>query len=409
MEEVLLLLEAAWQCYCGPANDLKARTDHKGAFGGVSEPPVSIESISFLLVNVKGAICTKPGISAGTKRQPSVDANIELLDKYTTKGANPEPAPSEKRPSALTKDHDLVRDTSYDALTPVVFGPNGSGYKGNDRSQKDHAATSAIYDYRGSYTRLERGRGGTPPGDDSDSDDKDDTPGGGRGPGRGGGDGPPEGESGSKMKRKEQVIPPRPASPLGEGFMMWGCCYCLGHAAMGIETTPACPGCSHFRCDYCPIEVVKVRESEIIRAKPRELATEGKEPTKQSRHRRHWRKVRWNKRGSRIRKLLTVSVRQTQAASEHQTQPAPVKEPEVTVVRQSRHTSPAVAQPEQTLAAPACQSQAQSSSWQIQGGETRLRLRNFHLAQGSSSKTTPSEEQAIELSDLDFGKLAISQ
>jgi len=111
----------------------------------------------------------------------------------------------------------VVRKTDRDTLAPIVFGPNGSGYKGKDKSHQDHAASSAVYDYGGSYTQLGRGRGRPAPDDDSDPDDIDDTPGGGDGPGRGGGGGPPGGERSSKPHHKM----PRQISPVGGWGQEW--------------------------------------------------------------------------------------------------------------------------------------------------------------------------------------------
>jgi hypothetical protein len=61
-----------------------------------------------------------------------------------------------------------------------------------------------------------------------------------------GGDGPARGH---KDDRKEYVR---------EWF--WACCNCGAHAGMSTGSV-GCPGCDHVRCDYCPMEVVKIRVS----------------------------------------------------------------------------------------------------------------------------------------------------
>jgi hypothetical protein len=40
--------------------------------------------------------------------------------------------------------------------------------------------------------------------------------------------------------------------------ILWACCNCGGQASMGVEGTPSCPGCYHYRCDHCPTEKHKV-------------------------------------------------------------------------------------------------------------------------------------------------------
>jgi hypothetical protein len=40
-------------------------------------------------------------------------------------------------------------------------------------------------------------------------------------------------------------------------------CYCAKHAAMSTSINVACPGCQHIRCDYCPVESVKIRAPEF--------------------------------------------------------------------------------------------------------------------------------------------------
>ncbi len=39
---------------------------------------------------------------------------------------------------------------------------------------------------------------------------------------------------------------------------LWTCCWCPQSSGMDKYATPGCPICSHFRCDYCVIERVKL-------------------------------------------------------------------------------------------------------------------------------------------------------
>jgi hypothetical protein len=43
----------------------------------------------------------------------------------------------------------------------------------------------------------------------------------------------------------------------------WGCCYCSAHASMStfIES---CPGCTHLRCNDCPMEAVKISSANNV-------------------------------------------------------------------------------------------------------------------------------------------------
>jgi hypothetical protein len=107
----------------------------------------------------------------------------------------------------------------FAAQKPIVFGPNGSGYKGKDKSHQNYAATSAMYDFRGSYTQRGRGRGGQPPDDDSDADEEDKPP---RRGGPGGGRGPPNGEPAANPK-KEKMLKGKGKGSKAYSEWFWAC------------------------------------------------------------------------------------------------------------------------------------------------------------------------------------------
>lgn len=39
---------------------------------------------------------------------------------------------------------------------------------------------------------------------------------------------------------------------------LWSCCQCGVHAAMSVDATLGCPSCCSLRCEYCPLEQVKL-------------------------------------------------------------------------------------------------------------------------------------------------------
>jgi hypothetical protein len=142
-------------------------------------------------------------ILAGSKRKYSED-QIEPdspVGCTETKDIDAKPTSIELASTERTEDHASVDDLNPVLQNPIVCGPNGSGYKGKDRSKEDYNAASAIFDYKGSYGELSRGKRRQILNEESDSDDLDDAAGGGGGPGRG--RGPPSGEPSAVRKQKK--------------------------------------------------------------------------------------------------------------------------------------------------------------------------------------------------------------
>lgn len=189
-----------------------------------------------------------------------------------------------------TEDHASSDDLNFDLQNPIACGPNGSGYKGKVRSKGDYNAASAIFDYKGSYGELGRGKRRQIINEESGSDDLDDTAGGGGGPGPG--RGPPSGEPSAVRKQKKLE---KNTAKRTEKYWewKWACvsldwtpswsiisanlsqCECHGHAAMDILATGFCPGCQHTRCEHCPLESAeRIRHTKC--APPTSLAQFGR-------------------------------------------------------------------------------------------------------------------------------------
>jgi len=277
MAAATLVIAIAWQWYNLRANALTIENDescqtisvkkrpikggNKGTFLPVFDTRAS-RSDGSLHFTVTGGPSSTVSAFAGTNRKHSED----LVDSHTKHGPNPctetkktesktylEPSESDQPSLSQKEDHASVGDASGESQAPIVFGPNGSGYKGQHKSQKDYTATSAMYDYQGSYTQLGRKRHRAPD-EDSDSDDADDSAGGGGGPGSGGG--PPNGEPNLKVRKKK---PEKAAGKYHESYRewKWGCCGCGNESGMDITATWFCPGCQHLRCEHCELESVK--------------------------------------------------------------------------------------------------------------------------------------------------------
>ncbi|KAH9215175.1 hypothetical protein DL95DRAFT_461436 [Leptodontidium sp. 2 PMI_412] len=63
---------------------------------------------------------------------------------------------------------------------------------------------------------------------------------------------------------------------------IWSCCHCRMHGVMSVRATPACPGCSHYRCENCRVEAVKLlprREATSSGSTASNIASVSKEVT----------------------------------------------------------------------------------------------------------------------------------
>lgn len=146
---------------------------------------------------------TGPLVLAGSKRkyfehQIEPDSPVGCTE---TKTIVAKPTSIDLTSTVPTEDHASSDDLNAGLQNPIVCGPNGSGYKGKVRSKEDYNAASAIFDYKGSYGGLGRGKRRQIVNEESDSDDLDDAAGGGGGPGPG--RGPPSGEPSAVRKQKK--------------------------------------------------------------------------------------------------------------------------------------------------------------------------------------------------------------
>lgn len=62
----------------------------------------------------------------------------------------------------------------------------------------------------------------------------------------------------SSSKGKGSSGGPKKGEPAYQRFWNWTCCACRRSGAMDTTSTPACPECQHYRCQYCFVESVKV-------------------------------------------------------------------------------------------------------------------------------------------------------
>lgn len=151
----------------------------------------------------------------GSRKQPSVETDEKVLfphclerrtalkevqQRYAPQSFQKPESQQDSQRSPCTDGTTRVRNsldgtTSDGNIEPAIFGPNGSGSKGGQKSHEEYISDAAVYDFRGGYSHGSRKQ--RPPGGDENPNDRNNPGEGGRGSGNGGNQGsggPPDDE-----------------------------------------------------------------------------------------------------------------------------------------------------------------------------------------------------------------------